>query len=727
MSQSLPSPPPIHPRPLEAFWLALTHFDRKQINLWMGLRNAFGIALPLAVAVDLGYSASGLVASTGAINVAAADGEDSYRSRAARMLASSFIGSAAVLIGALSAPNDIAASAVGVLWAFAAGLVVCLGTAAADIGMISLVVFIIYSAQGMTPAHAAWAGLIALAAGLLQTGLSIALWPFRGRQPERRLIGAFYTELARAATVPPNPYGAPPASQQSTQAQEALSSLTGDHSLEAERLFMLVSQGERIRLSLFALGRGLVRVRRQEGSERPAAAIQRFLELASSLLSSVGRSLQDEPLSDSASAWLKDLEDPGQPLHQSAERPEHPTLQPLLSEVRLQMDALAGQLRAAVELARSTTPAGEYAFAAREARAPWHLQLSGWLATLRANLSLDSSACRHAIRLAICIAVGDIIARSFSLPRSYWLNMTVALVLKPDFGNTFTRGVLRLAGTYAGLMLATVLFHFTSPTAAAHVVWIGILAFVMRSLGRANYGILVTAISALIVFLFSLIGVAPQDVIASRALNTTIGGALALVIYWVWPTRERTQAPQALASMLDAYRLYFQAVSRACLDGQCVDPRGLDRLRVTGRRSRSNFETSVDRLSAEPYADAGQLRIASAVLASSHRFIHAAMALEAALTSGPSAPAGEAFQTFSHALEKVLYYLAARLRGSPVTPDSLPDLRQDHSRLARSADSSDARNALLTIETDRMTNSVNTLAEQVFRWVAFERVTEPRP
>ena len=711
MSQAVPSPPPVHPRPLDAFWRALTHFDRKQIDFWMGLRNAVGITLPLAVAVDLGYPGSGLVASTGAINVAAADGTDSYRNRAARMLTSSVIGAAAVFIGALVARNHVASFSVGVLWAFAAGLMVCLGTAAADIGMISLVVFTIYSRQSMTLEHAAWAGLIALGGGLLQTALSIALWPFRGHDPERQSIGDFYQELARTATVPPDPYGAPAASRHSTRAQEALSSLVGDHTLEAERLFALVSQGERIRLSLFALGRSLVRVRREEDGKKAAAVIEGFLEVVSRLLSSVGRSLQGEPLADSASAWLKELDSAAAAMRQCEECPERPALHPHLSEARVQMDALAGQLRAAVELASHTTVAGANAFAEREARRPWNLKLSGWLATLRANLSLDSSACRHAIRLAICIAIGDIIGHFFSLPRSYWLNMTVALVLKPDFGNTFSRGVLRLAGTYAGLMLATVLFHFTPPAAVFHVLWIGILAFFTRSLGRANYGILTTGISALIVFLFSLTGVAPQDVIVSRALNTTIGGALALAIYWVWPTRERTQVPQALASMLDAYRLYFQAVSRAYLDGRSVDPRELDRLRVNGRLARSNVETSVDRLSAEPYADAHQLRVLNALLASSHRFIHAAMALEAGLTPGTSAPADAAFQTFSHDLEKTLYFLAARLRGSPVTPDSLPNLREDHNRL-------DRRNESLIIETDRMTNSLNTLAEQVFRWVA---------
>jgi uncharacterized membrane protein YccC len=677
----------------------------------MGLRNALGIVLPLAVAVDLGYPASGLVAATGALNVAAADGEDSYRQRGARMLASSVIGAAAVMIGALSAPNEIAAAVIGVLWAFAAGLVVCLGTAAGDIGMISLVVFIIYSKQALTPTHAAGAGLLALAAGLLQTALSIALWPFRGHQPERREIGDFYNELARVATLPPDPYGAPPASQQITRAQQALSSLAGDHRVEAERLFALVSQGERIRLSLLALGRTLVRARREEGSEPATAVIQLFLERASSLLSALGNSIQGQPLSAAASALLKELEDPAAALRLAEERSKQLAIHPHLSEARIQMDALAGQLRAAVELSRTATPEGEITFAAREARAPWYLQLTGWVATLRANLSLESSACRHAIRLAICIAIGSVIIRSFHLPRAYWLNMTVALVLKPDFGSTFSRGVLRLAGTYAGLTLATILFRFASPTPASHVILIGFLAILMRGFGRANYGVLVTLLSALIVLLFSLNGVAPHDVIASRALNTTIGGILALAIYWIWPTRERTQAPEAMAIMLDAYRLYFQAIARSYLDGRAVDPRALDRLRINVRLARSNVETSVDRLSAEPFADANQLRVVNAALASSHRFIHAAMALEAGLTADAPPPAGEPFQVFSHDLETFLYLLGAHLRGSPLAPDNLPDLREDHNRLPRT-------DTALLIETDRMVNSVNTLAEQIFSWTA---------
>jgi uncharacterized membrane protein YccC len=698
----------------------LINFDAGRMNRWIGLRNALGVALPIAVFIDLGYPAYAVVAGMGALNVAAADGTDAYRRRAVRMLASTCLGATAIFLGSVTGHDRTLSFALATVWTFATGMLVALGTAAADIGMLSLVSLFIYIARPVGLEQAAWSGVIALGGGLLQTALSILPWPLGRFGPERSAIGDFYSALSTAALMPPDPYGAPLATQQSNLAQEALSAIARDHTVEAERYYLLASQAERIRITLFSLTRVGERMKREEGGASSGAVVQRALESAASLLQSVAGQLQNRPLPDATPAWLEEIQNAALALRGTIGS-DPSVLAMEVRDARSQILALAGQLRATLDLAQRATPAGESVFAQREALVPWRLQLTGGLATLRANLSLDSSSCRHAIRLSLCVMIGLTIARGFSLPRSYWLAMTIALVLKPDFGSTFSRGILRLAGTYAGLLLATVLFHFFSPAQPVDVLWIAILVFIQRWVGRANYGILVVAISALIVFLLSLTGIPPKDVIAVRALNTTIGGALALAIYWVWPTRERTQVPPALASMLDAYRLYFQGVSRAYIDARSIVTHELDRLRMNARRSRSNAETSVDRLSAEPQVDPSLLRLVNAMLASSHRFIHAVMSMEAGLALSHSAPARDAFRTFSHDLEKTLYFLAARLRGSPVAPDVLADLREDHNLLVHSGDMLNERYALVNVETDRMTNSLNTLAEQVFRWAAIER------
>lgn len=93
------------------------------------------------------------------------------------------------------------------------------------------------------------------------------------------------------------------------------------------------------------------------------------------------------------------------------------------------------------------------------------------------------------------------------------------------------------------------------------------------------------------------------------------------------------------------------------------------------------------------------------------------MALEAGLSTSHPAPARETFRPFANDVELTLYYLAAALRGSPLTRESLPDLREDHHVLVHSSDFAAERYALVNVETDRLTNSLNTLREEVMRWL----------
>jgi len=174
--------------------------------------------------------------------------------------------------------------------------------------------------------------------------------------------------------------------------------------------------------------------------------------------------------------------------------------------------------------------------------------------------------------------------------------MTIAIVLKPDFTATFTRGVLRLIGTFAGLVIATLLFYVLPPGLGPQVTLIAVLMFVMRCFGDANYGILVAAVTALVVLLLAIAGVSPKEVMAARALNTAAGGLSALLAYWLWPTWERTQVAEATAQMLDAYRDYFRSIKESYVRGDAQVSPELDRSRAAARLARSNLEASIDRL-----------------------------------------------------------------------------------------------------------------------------------
>jgi uncharacterized membrane protein YccC len=701
---------PAEPR-AATYWRGIVRLETAKIAPWTGLRNALGVVLALAAGSIFRNTAGGMVVAIGALNTGYSDGQDSYRQRVRRMSATAILCGLAVCTGGFVSAHHAGAIVLSALFASGAGMLVALGTAAADVGLITLVTFLVFSAQVMSPEKAVLSGLMALSGGMVQAAIALALLRVDRYRQERQALAELYRELARAAGAPAPATEAPPAGAQSTRAQQIIGALAQDGSLEAERYLALLSQTERIRLTLLALARLRARLARQQIAET-AVLDRAFVQAAAQLTA-----LADLLGSGSAA---RNIDPPERDALGETPSLANPSLteegRALILDVRRNLDAWAGQFRAAWELANHAAPSGLAEFARSEARRPWWLRLRGALAILRANFDGRSPVFRHALRLAGCVTLGIALGRAFDLQRSYWIPMTVALVLKPDFNSTLSRGVQRIGGTLAGLVLATVLFHVLAPDAALLVALVGLFVFLLRCFGPANYGIFAAAVSALIVLLFAATGVAPQTVIAARAWNTLAGGAIALVAYAAWPTWERTQFREVLARLIDAHRHYFQLVRDAYVDPADSNARDRDRARLNGRLARSNMEASLDRLRTEPSAGATAAALTS-LLANSHRFIHAVMALDAGLASNPARPRPE-FRAFTNQVDLTLYLLAAALRGSEISAKDLPALREAYNALIRSGDSSLDRYALVNTETDRITNSLNTLAEEVLRLAA---------
>lgn len=62
-----------------------------------------------------------------------------------------------------------------------------------------------------------------------------------------------------------------------------------------------------------------------------------------------------------------------------------------------------------------------------------------------------------AVRLMVCIGVAALMSEVLPLQRSYWVVLTVAIVLKPDLGSVFARAVQRGIGTIVGAVLGALI------------------------------------------------------------------------------------------------------------------------------------------------------------------------------------------------------------------------------------------------------------------------------
>jgi uncharacterized membrane protein YccC len=693
-------------------------FEAEKMNPWLGLRNAIGVTLPLAAGVAAGQPVAGALMSTGALNVCFSDASDPYGQRARRMLASCFLCSFSIAVGAFSGNNTPAAVILTAIWGFCAGMMVAVGTAPADLGTVSVVCLVVFHARPMSGEDALLAGLAALTGGLLQTGLSLLLWPVQRYELERKVLAKLYQVLAAIPSAPVDGLQAPRASAQITAAREALAQVARQHTVEGARCISLLNQAERIRLSLLTLGRLKARLERADGGQSGAAAVEEVLGLAARvcLLTAEVLSGGKGEVDPSMLSGMDPLSDR---LRDGKESAKQAFTAAVFDSARYQTDALAGQLRAAAELASTSTERGAAEVLRKDRKKPWRLRLAGSLAVLRSNLHLESAAFRHAIRLAVCVALGEAIGRSLSWERTYWLPMTVAIVLKPDFTATFSRGILRTAGTIAGLILATLLFHLIPTGVGAEILLVATLTFLLRWAGPANYGLLTAAVSSLVVMLIAISGVAPQDVIVARGMNSLAGGALALTAYLVWPTWQHRHIGEVMAKMLDAYRDYFRRVSliylRPALREEVREEDGLNASRLAARLARSNVEASMDRMSTEPGVTRETIAKWTAMLGSSHGLINAVMALDAAAPDCAEDAARDGFRAYSHDVEISLHSLAEGLRGSKILTRALPDLREGYKKMLQGGDYSSGRRALVAMEADRLTNRLNTLAEQVVR------------
>jgi uncharacterized membrane protein YccC len=168
--------------------------------------------------------------------------------------------------------------------------------------------------------------------------------------------------------------------------------------------------------------------------------------------------------------------------------------------------------------------------------------------------------------------------------------------------------------------------------------------------------------------------------------------------------------------MLDAYRNSFRSICRKLLDPASASRRERDRTRQAARIARSNLETSIERLAAEPGVTAAQLAQANAMLASSHRFAHAMIALEAGIPEKHAQPPRLEFETFADAVEKTLELLSAKLHERHIAEREFPDLREAYLKLIQTRDMQPGQYEFVKVEADRIANSLNTLREQISAW-----------
>lgn len=227
-----------------------------------------------------------------------------------------------------------------------------------------------------------------------------------------------------------------------------------------------------------------------------------------------------------------------------------------------------------------------------------HQKIDGTI--FKNNLTLKSSVFRHSLRMMITCAVGYTIAKL--LPHgqhSYWLLLTIIVILKPGFSLTKQRNFERFTGTFAGGLIGLLLLVFVHDRTILFVV---IIFFMIGTytFQRVNYIVMVIFMTPYILTLFNLLGLPFVSVAEERLLDTAIGSFLSFMAsYFLFPHWESNQLTNYMMSVLEANISYLKKLTDIII-GKQNSLLDYKLVRKNVFLSTANLSASFNRMLSEP-------------------------------------------------------------------------------------------------------------------------------
>src|SRR3546814_1161503 len=128
---------------------------------------------------------------------------------------------------------------------------------------------------------------------------------------------------------------------------------------------------------------------------------------------------------------------------------------------------------------------------------------------------------RHAIRCAVCLGIAVACERLLEIPPGAVGPMTGGMALRPDCGGALRFGLLRVAGTFGGLLLTSLVVHLVLDSVVQSLLLMALLCVAFRLLATVNYGLGVAMLTGMLVVLLAFQGIAPGEAIHMRSEEHT--------------------------------------------------------------------------------------------------------------------------------------------------------------------------------------------------------------
>ncbi|HEY4876561.1 MAG TPA: FUSC family protein, partial [Puia sp.] len=223
---------------------------------------------------------------------------------------------------------------------------------------------------------------------------------------------------------------------------------------------------------------------------------------------------------------------------------------------------------------------------------------------LLSNFSLQSNTFRHALRLSIATITGYIISKFLPFGHSYWILLTIIVILKPAYSLTKKRNYNRLIGTIVGALFGFAILFFIQDKTAVFVIMV-LLMIGAYSFMRTNYLVFVSLMTPYILLLFHLLKANNfKAVVTDRIIDTAIGSAIAFIAnIFLLPVWEHEQVTDYMIKMIEDNLQYFLNVVSVFTpsgDGGTISVNQYKLSRKNAFVSLANLSDAFNRMLSEP-------------------------------------------------------------------------------------------------------------------------------
>ncbi|MGW7618723.1 FUSC family protein [Streptomyces antimycoticus] len=614
--------------------------ERTRTEPLVAVRAACGVALVVGMALWLGSPTLAVSAAFGAFSAGIATFQRSWRPRPWLALAAATGLAVSTFLGYLAATHTLTFVLMLAVWTLMTGMSWAVGPVSGLVSTQMVAVMLITVTLPTSTLGALGHALLVGLGGVVQAAL-IVLFPVRPWGVQRDALAdalAAVADYARKLRYEPVAHFDPKPLMEARSAA-ALTPRQARRRPRQLRGYRLLA--ERIRPVLASLADPVVGAP-EEGPERDR--VRELLAATGTVLDAVAHAIRHGTpvrVPSEAMSVLRMPED-GPKLSGAARR----------AALRL-FSLVADVVEASDEPVEEVSPEGRTVHRFRS-RPGITGAVAMALRAIRREARWSSPVLRHAVRLCAVDVSGYLLSTALPLGHSYWAPLTSTMVLRPDFAQTYSRGVARFLGTLAGVLVGGGVVALVHPGSYLSAGLAVVCVLAMYLLLRTGFIVTSACVSAYVVFLLSIAGEAWGQTVQARVALTLLGGVLAMVAYAVFPAWETPRLRDRLADWLAANGSFATAVFDAYARPADRRPRQVRDALLDARAARAAWEQSEAQAHREPVRHRGlsrrAARAAQTALSTMGRVV---MLLEAHLPERDAAPS-EGAGDFAEALRQAM-------------------------------------------------------------------------